>query len=110
MGGDSVVNVTDENFEAEVINCAIPVVVDLWAPWCGPCKMLGPIIEELAGDFAGTIKVAKLNVDGSPLTAAKYGVTSIPTTLFVKNGAVVDSYVGLLAKGPLKQKFESLLG
>ena len=81
-----VVNVSDQNFESEVIKSAQPVLVDLWAPWCGPCRMVGPVIEKLEGEYDGKVKFCKLNVDENQQTAAKYSVMSIPTLLFFKNG------------------------
>jgi thioredoxin 1 len=100
---------TDENFEAEVLKSSLPVLVDFWAQWCGPCKMLTPIIEELAKDFDGRLKIGKLNVDDSPQFASRYAVNSIPTLLFVKDGNVVDQHVGLLAKKALQAKIEQFL-
>jgi thioredoxin 1 len=110
MGHEHVIDFTDSNFEAQALKSPIPVVVDLWAPWCGPCKMLTPIVEELAGEFAGKVKIGKLNVDESPQTATRYSVISIPTLLFIKNGTIVDQHVGLLAKNNLKTKINSLIG
>jgi thioredoxin 1 len=100
---------TDDNFEAEVLKSSVPVLVDFWAEWCGPCKMLTPIIEELAGTYGGTIKIGKLNVDNSPVSASRYAVNSIPTLLFVKGGNVVDQHVGLLAKKALQSKIDQFL-
>lgn len=100
---------TDENFDAEALKSTLPVVVDLWAPWCGPCKMLGPIIEDIAKEYTGKVTFGKLNIDDNPQTASSYQVNSIPTLLFIKNGAVVFKQVGLLGKGPLKVKVDELL-
>ncbi len=99
----------DSNFDEEVLSSDIPVVVDLWAPWCGPCKMLTPIIEGIAPEYAGKVKIGKVNVDESPETASKYAVNSIPTILFFKGGNVVEKQVGLLAKDPLKGKIDDLI-
>ncbi len=109
MSSDALIEFTDDNFDAEVLKSSVPVVVDFWAEWCGPCKMLTPIIEELAGEYAGTVKIGKLNVDNSPVSASRYGVSSIPTLLFVKGGNVVDQHVGLLAKKALQGKLERFL-
>ena len=94
---------TDSNFD-EVINSGKPVLVDFWAEWCGPCKMIGPVVEELAGDYDGRAVVAKLNVDENPQTTAKFGVRSIPTLLVFKGGQIVDKQVGAVPKSVLNQK------
>ena len=94
---------TDSNFD-EIINSGKPVLVDFWAEWCGPCKMIGPVVEELAGDYDGRAVVAKLNVDGNPQTTAKFGVRSIPTLLVFKGGQIVDKQVGAVPKSVLNQK------
>lgn len=92
-------NVNDQNFENEVLKSDIPVLVDFWAEWCGPCKMLSPVIDEIAA-LAGTkAKVVKLNVDEAPQTAAKYGITAIPTTILFENGNVKQSNTGMMPKG-----------
>ncbi|HVZ58315.1 MAG TPA: thioredoxin [Patescibacteria group bacterium] len=101
--------ITDQNFQKEVTESQLPVLVDFWAPWCGPCKIISPIIEELATEFAGKIKVGKLNVDENPETAGKFGVMSIPTLLFFKSGQPVDSIVGAQSKDAIKQKMAKLL-
>ena len=94
---------TDANFD-EVINSGKPVLVDFWAEWCGPCKMIGPVVEELAGDYDGKAVVAKLNVYENPQTTAKFGVRSIPTLLVFKGGQIVDKQVGAVPKSVLNQK------
>ena len=94
---------TDANFD-EVINSGQTVLVDFWAEWCGPCKMIGPVVEELAGDYDGKAVVAKLNVDENPQTTAKFGVRSIPTLLVFKGGQIVDKQVGAVPKSVLAQK------
>lgn len=100
---------TDDNFENEVLASEVPVVVDFWAPWCGPCKMLTPIIEELSGEYGDKVKIGKLNTDENPQTATKYSIVSIPTVLFIKKGEVAEKQVGLLAKEALKTKINALL-
>jgi len=101
--------ITDSNFQTEVAKSSLPVLVDFWAPWCGPCRAVGPIVEELATEFAGKVKVGKLNVDENQDTAGQFGVMSIPTLLFFKDGKPVDSIVGVKSKEDIKRKMESLL-
>lgn len=98
------IELTDENFESEVLKSDLPVMVDFFAEWCGPCKMLSPIVEEVAREMDGKWKIGKLNVDEAPLTSQKYGVQSIPTILFIKNGEVVDKVVGFQSKEALIEK------
>lgn len=100
------IELTDANFD-QVVNSDQPVLVDFWAEWCGPCKMIGPVVEELAGDYAGKAVVAKLNVDENPQTTAKFGVRSIPTLLVFKKGQIVDKQVGAVPKSVLAQKLEA---
>jgi thioredoxin 1 len=109
MSSPCLADFTDANFETDVLKSSVPVVVDFWGEWCGPCKMLTPIVEELAKEYDGKVKIGKLNVDNSPLTASKYAVNSIPTILFVKDGNVVDQHVGLLAKKMLKAKIDQFI-
>ncbi|MDF2801100.1 MAG: hypothetical protein K0S61_1003 [Anaerocolumna sp.] len=99
---------TDENFETEVLKSDIPVLIDFYADWCGPCKMMAPVIEELSSEYANTVKVGKLNVDEAPETSRKYKVMSIPTLLVVKNGEVVDTIVGAVSKAKVTEKLEQL--
>lgn len=103
MAGN-LVELTDTNFEAEVLNSDLPVLVDFWAPWCGPCRMVGPSVEALAGEWVGKVKVGKLNVDESGLTAGKYGVRSIPTLMVFKAGEVAATVVGALPKDKIAEQ------
>ncbi len=100
---------TDDNFETEVSQADLPVLVDFWAPWCGPCKMMGPIVEELAGEYEGKAKIAKVNVDEQQATSGKFNVMSIPTFLLFKNGEVVDQTVGGVPKEKLKEMIDKHL-
>jgi len=109
MEEENYVTLTDENFEEEVLKSDKPVVVDFWAPWCGPCRVLGPVIEELANDFKGQVKVGKLNVDDSPRTAQQFAIRSIPTVLFISDGKVVDGVIGALPKAALAEKMAALI-
>ena len=99
----SSVAVTDENFEAEVLKSDTPVVVDFWAEWCGPCKQLSPVIDEVAGEMAGKVKVVKINIDEAPEAPTKYGVRGIPTLMIFKGGEVVDTRVGGMPKSQLTE-------
>jgi thioredoxin 1 len=102
MTNQYVTAATDDNFEAEVLKCSKPVLVDFWAPWCGPCKAVGPFVEELAQQFKDSIKVMKLNVDDSQKTALNYGVRSIPTIILFKDGKILDTLIGLVPKEKLE--------
>ena len=95
---------TDFNFEEEVLKSEIPVLVDFWAPWCGPCKIIAPVVEELAGDMKGQVKVVKLNTDENYTTASKYGIMSIPTLGIFKNGKMLDAVIGAVPKEQLVNK------
>nr|WP_245641290.1 thioredoxin [Thermovenabulum gondwanense] len=95
------VNVTDANFQAEVLNSDLPVLVDFWAAWCGPCRMMGPVIDEIAGEYEGKLKVCKMNVDENPNTPTKYGIMSIPTLILFKDGAPVKKLIGFRPKNDI---------
>ena len=98
-----VAKVPDATFDTEVLKSAEPVVVDFWAEWCGPCKMIGPALEEIAGTLSGKVKIVKLNVDENPATASKYGIMSIPTLMLFKNGELASRQVGAAPKAKLEQ-------
>ena len=103
------VEITDSNFQETVLNSDKPVLVDFWAAWCGPCRMLGPIIEELHGDYDGKAVVGKVDVDNNQQIAMQYGIGNIPTVLIFKNGEVVDKFVGVAPKASIAEKLNSFL-
>ena len=102
-------NVTDENFETEVLKADKPALVDFWAEWCGPCKMIGPIVQETASEYAGRIKVGKMNVDNNPVIPPQYGIRSIPSLLIFKDGAVSDQIVGAVPKNNITEVLDRVL-
>jgi len=104
-----VTEVTDQDFEEEVIKSALPVLVDLWAPWCGPCRMVAPVVDKLAERYEGKFKFYRLNVDENPQTASKYKVMSIPTLIFFKGGEAVDTVIGAVPERVLQPKIDDLL-
>ena len=101
--------VTDENFDAEIVNSDVPAMVDFWAPWCGPCKMVAPILNELAEEHQGRLKIGKVNVEESPRTASQYGIMSIPTLIFFKGGEVYHTIVGAQPKNHIEEELKKLL-
>nr|WP_320048639.1 thioredoxin TrxA [uncultured Desulfuromonas sp.] len=103
MANDNVVQFTDDNFESEVLKADQPVLVDFWATWCAPCKAISPVIDELADQFSGKVKIGKVNVDENPNTPGQYGVRGIPTLVLFKNGEVVDQLVGAIPKNQLEE-------
>ena len=104
------ITATDANFKSEVLESDKPVLVDFWAEWCGPCKMIAPALEQLAEEFDGKAKIVKLNVDDHPAIAGEYGIRSIPTLLFFRDGKVVEQLVGAAPKGALAEKLNGLIG
>ena len=102
-------HVNDKNFASEVLNAEIPVLVDFWATWCGPCRSISPIVEELAIEFSGRVKVTKLNVDENPATPSQYGIRGIPTLILFKSGKILDQIVGAVPKARLKTMIEKAL-
>ena len=105
----AIIDVNLDNFEEEVLKSDIPVLVDLWAPWCGPCKAIGPTVSELAEEYTDKLKVVKLNIDQSPELATKYNVMSIPTLLIFKDGQVEEQIIGLVGKDKIESKFNHLI-
>ena len=109
MSGETIVHLSEGTFDAEVLQSSQPALVDFWAPWCGPCRAIAPILEELAGEYKGKIKVAKVNIDDNKKLAGDHGVMSIPTMILFKDGKVVDKIVGLVPKDRLKALLDKAL-
>lgn len=101
--------VTDATFESEVLKSDKPVLVDFWAEWCGPCRIIGPVVEEMAGEYEGKAKIAKVDVDSNPQISVKFGIRSIPTLLIFKDGVVVDQIIGAVPKTHLKKQLDAQL-
>jgi len=105
-----VAEVSDGSFDQEVLQSAVPVLIDFWAPWCGPCKAISPVVEELAGEYQGRLKVVKMNVDDNPQTPSRYGVRGIPNLILFKGGQVADQIIGAVPKGHLVKAIDRTLG
>jgi len=103
-----ILEIGDSSFESEVLQSDKPVLVDFWAPWCGPCRAIGPIVEELAKDFSDKVKFTKCNVDENPTTPTKYGIKSIPTLIFFKDGEIQDKVIGIVAKSRLEEMISKI--
>jgi len=103
------INITDENFETEVLKSQIPVLLDFWASWCNPCKMIGPFIEQLAGEYSGRVKVGKINVDEAGEISSRHGIVSIPTLVVYKNGQIVNQAVGAIPKKDIEALFKDFI-
>ena len=105
----NILEVSDSSFEAEIVKSDIPAMVDFWAEWCGPCKMVGPVVEELAAEYKGKIKIAKMDVDQNRETPAKFGIRNIPTLILFKNGEVVNTIIGAQPKSSIEEQLNKLL-
>ena len=104
----ALLHVTDADFDQQILKSEVPALVDFWAAWCGPCRTVGPVVEELAGEYKGKVKIAKLNVDDNKQTPSKYGVKGIPTLMLFKNGSVVDQIVGAVPKTKIKEMLDRI--
>ena len=109
MASDKIINLNTENFKTVIAAAATPVLVDFWAPWCGPCKAIAPILDELAEEFAGKLRIAKVNIDENDTLAAEHGIRAIPTMLLFKGGQVAEQFVGMVPKATLKDKITAKL-
>ncbi len=103
------ITITDDNFDAEVLKSDVPVLIDFWAVWCGPCRMIAPIVEELASEYSGKLKIGKLDVDNNQQTSIKYGVRSIPTLLIFKGGQLKDAIIGAVPKAQIVQRLKTVM-
>jgi thioredoxin 1 len=109
MAADNIVQISDDTFESEVLKSPVPVLIDFWAPWCGPCRAIAPIVDQLADEYAGKLKIAKMNVDDNPRTPATYGVRGIPNLILFKNGKVEQQIVGAVPKAHLVKAISTVV-
>lgn len=109
MAEEGLFHATDGNFEPEILKSDLPAMVDFWAPWCGPCQVIAPVIEEFAKEYAGRLKVAKMNVDENPATPSRYGIRGIPTVMIFKEGQVFDQIVGAVSKSKMEEMIKKVL-
>jgi thioredoxin 1 len=109
MAADNIVQISDDTFESEVLNSPVPVLIDFWAPWCGPCRAIAPIVGQLADEYAGKLKIVKMNVDDNPRTPANYGVRGIPNLILFKNGKVEQQIVGAVPKAHLVKAISTVV-
>jgi len=109
MASEAIIEVSDSNFESEVVNSDVPVLIDFWAPWCGPCRAIAPIVEEISSSYEGKIKVGKMNVDENQATTMKFGIRSIPTLIMFKGGEAIDQIIGAVPKGEIEKVVERSL-
>jgi thioredoxin 1 len=110
MAGKNIIEISDNTFEEEVLKSDVPVLVDFWAPWCGPCRAIAPVIDELSGEYAGKLKVAKCNVDDNPKTPSRYGIRAIPTLIIFKGGNVSEQMTGAVAKSQITTAIDKAIG
>jgi len=109
MASEAIIEVSDSNFESEVVKSDVPVLVDFWAPWCGPCRAIAPMVEEISSSYEGKIKVGKMNVDENQATTMKFGIRSIPTLIMFKGGEAIDQIIGAVPKGEIEKVVEKSL-